>query len=475
MKLLTLGIDGGDLELFSNFKMPFLTSLIEKNKSIKLEEDLFSRGWIEIISGKHARENGGFYVMPKADGTMDFNFNYSFDDLKKNISDPLIWEFAEKKGCKIGIMNIPTTYPSPDVNGFFVSGAGGGLNKIKGIPLEMCSNESIREILQDNGYILDIRLTPSGIKEIDELFNKLEEMMIKRTKLFIELLKKYKADYAFIVFRAPVIIEYLAMSEIDAIKKNNYSNIWKDKLDDFFSLFDSCIEDIFKATLPDNFIITADHGMVNQRYHVNFNNFLQKNGYQKKEITIKEIIKLIAKKIIFPLQNIFGYHNLRPSFLKINRKETSIFGVGYYNGLYINDQDRFGGPVQEKEIEKMVDEVCITFNKSIEAKKYNMYARPYRRYYSEAKFNRLLPDIWVDAPNDFFFFGLNKNFIDKNPWFDKIKNIHHIPNDMFTGTKGKNPICIMNEGLAKFINKDDEKNLTLIYKITKRYFENYSI
>ena len=29
-----------------------------------------------------------------------------------------IWEMVEKKGARVGIMNIPTTFPAPEVNGF---------------------------------------------------------------------------------------------------------------------------------------------------------------------------------------------------------------------------------------------------------------------------------------------------------------------------------------------------------------------
>lgn len=470
MKQLIIGIDGGDLEIFNKFEMPFLHSLIENNKSIKLEEDLLSRGWVEIISGKHARENKSFYIMPKLDGTHDFTLNYSYKDLKENNDgDLLIWELAEKKNLKVGIMNVPTTYPAPKVNGFFVSGAGGGLYSVKGIPREMCDSEKTLDILKKKEYIIDLRFKPSGIEDIDILFKKLEEMLLKRTESFIDLSKKENPELAFLVFRAPSVIFYLAMSEIEY----KYNKIWNNKMEHFFELFDDNLKKIFNELNPENFIITADHGMVSQKYHANYNVFLQKYGYLKKNIRIMDYAWYFIKKILIPILNLLGFHYFETSPGKINWEKTKVFGDWYSNGLYINDKKRFNGSVLEESINKTVEKVCQDLNNCPEARKYNLKAFSYREKYKEYKFYDWLPDIWIDTPDEIFNFGQNKNFINKNPWFGKIRNLKHIPSSMFTGIKGRRPICIMNENLARLIENNDARDLTLIYKITDRFFKNF--
>ena len=51
MELLIIGIDGGDERIIRGMDMPFLQSLIEKSHSRKLTEDIYSRGWAEIMTG----------------------------------------------------------------------------------------------------------------------------------------------------------------------------------------------------------------------------------------------------------------------------------------------------------------------------------------------------------------------------------------------------------------------------------------
>lgn len=83
MKMLLIGIDGGDAEVFKHFDMPFYNKLLAANKSVTLTEDLHSRGWIEILTGNVARDNMGFYCYPCLSGTHNFVYDYSFNDLKK--------------------------------------------------------------------------------------------------------------------------------------------------------------------------------------------------------------------------------------------------------------------------------------------------------------------------------------------------------------------------------------------------------
>ncbi|MFA5644520.1 MAG: alkaline phosphatase family protein [Patescibacteria group bacterium] len=475
MKNLIIGIDGGDLEIFEKFDMPFLKSLIEKGKKVELTENLLSRGWVEIISGKYAKDNKSFYIFPKLDGTHDFSLSYSFGDLiKNNDGSPLIWELAEKKGYKIGVMNVPTTYPAPKkINGFFVSGAGGGLYSVEGIPEEMCSDKETQDLLTKNGYILELRFKPSGITDKKEMFEKMNLMMKKRFQSYTELAKKNNIDFGFIALRATANLQYVIMSEIKNLfdLKNNKKNTWEKYIKEHYEILDKEIEKIFFQLKPDNFVITADHGMTNQEYHSNYNVFLNRNNYLKKDITLLEILKYSIKRIIFPIKNLWGYRYLKPSIEKINWEKTKVFGGWYSNGLYINDQKRFNGPVIESEINNLVKEVCDQFNKSAEAKKFNLQALPYRDKYKNSKFYDFLPDIRIKAPDNIFFLGKGPRTINQNPWFKIIKSLKHIPSSMFTGTKGRHPVCIMNKELANLIKEDDIKDLTLIYKIMERYFQ----
>jgi hypothetical protein len=46
-----------------------------------------------------------------------------------------------------------------------------------------------------------------------------------------------------------------------------------------------------------------------------------------------------------------------------------------------------------------------------------------------------------------------------------------IPTSMYTGTKGKHPLFIVSSGFNELVKEGDPNDLTLMYKIIRRYFE----
>lgn len=472
MKHFILGIDGGDERVFEIFEMPFVNSLIATKKRILLTEDLHSRGWVEIIAGKHASHNNGFYLRPLCDKTSNFTLSYSFNDLKDNKEGPLIWEAIQDLGFSVGIMNVPTTYPAAEVNGFFVSGAGGGLTKVEGIPKEMCSDEEIRTFLENEGYVLDLRLMPSGIQDKTKLFDSLIEMMTIRVNAFIKLSKERKIDFGFLALRAPTVVTYLAMSEITRYKNGVATNEWKQILEKFFSKLDQLIEKLFNELKPENFIVTSDHGVTDQRYHVNFNRFLFDKGYLRYKRDKKDVLKYKLKIFRNVLAGLIGKQYQTPRYLKVNYKESEVFGNYYYNGLYINDERRFGGPVNEEKIQELVTRVCKDFNEYSEAQNVGMKAYTHRSKFPGHPFSDQLPDIWIDAPDEYYFLGAGKKFIQKNPFYGPIKNLKNAVTSMHSGIKARNPVCIISDGLERKIKNDDDMDLTLIYNLSLRALDN---
>ena len=165
MKLLVIGIDGADERIISAFNSTQFKSLKDSMYNKVLTEDLWSRGRAHIFTGKKACDTGAAYTKPLLDGTYDFTQNFGLKDLEGNNDVTPIWKLVNNSGGSVGIMNVPGTSPAPNVNGFFISGAGAGLGKIKGIPEHLCSPKSIKPLLDSYGYILDTRFVTSGIRD----------------------------------------------------------------------------------------------------------------------------------------------------------------------------------------------------------------------------------------------------------------------------------------------------------------------
>ena len=120
MKTLIIGFDGASENTFKRGWTPFIESLIKKGKIIDLKEDLVSRGWVEIYTGEHATENGGMYEYPIMDGTYHFTRKFNLNICKES-KNKKIWEIISNKNYKVGIMNIPTTFPRPKIKSTIIS------------------------------------------------------------------------------------------------------------------------------------------------------------------------------------------------------------------------------------------------------------------------------------------------------------------------------------------------------------------
>jgi len=481
MKMLVLGIDGGDRRIINSLDMPVLQKLLRSGTCLDLEEDLWSRGWAEILSGVHGRDSGAFYNKPKLDGSHDFTQEFGTNDyIKKGIIP--IWSKLTEKGYKVGFMNVPTTMPAPKVNGFFVSGAGSGYvgSGNAEIPNNACFPEEIKNGLYQNKYILDTRFMASGIKDATVFLNRLSEMISTRTNVFSEMCNKFKCDFGFVAYMGTQRIQYLAMSEIDVLMANSGmpSNGLQLGLVKLYKHMDDCVKLLLEDLNPKHIIIVSDHGAAPYLTSVNMDVFLRSSGFQQKQITVattRNLLKRIARFVPSGIKQ--SLKGKAPHVAKsINRKDIDwnnsvAFGARYVSGVYINDNSRFGGPVMsESEVNRLVQNIVKQFNKTEEAKKYNLSARLYRQLYKNSSCSRLLPDIWIDHPDTVFFEGQGQ-FIEQNRNYGTIEALRPVNRDMFTGIKGRKPLLCIDKDTGKYIESGDPTDLTITYKIIERVME----
>lgn len=431
MELLILGIDAGDERIISAMDLPHLNKILKENHSYKAEEDLSSRGWAEMLSGLNGQDTGAFYAKPKLDGTRACTLSFDTRDYEENKLVVPLWNLINSKGKSIGFMNIPTTKYAPEINGFFVSGAGGGLSGVEGIPEEFCCPPEIAKDLDQMNYIIDTRLMSSGVKDMGQWLALLKETMKKRTEGYLKLYKKIPVDIGFLVYIGICRMQYLAMSEIEEIIANEgkASNKLQEEIIDLYRFFDNEIGKLLQEISPENVMVVSDHGQSKYLYDINVDYFLKRFGFWDNKLTDKA------------------------------------FGMFYVSGIFIND-DRFEGTVKEEEKEDLIREIIEKFNNSGEARIYGMNARRYRAMHMDKKFHELLPDIWIDAPETMFFLPWSNRFIRMNCMYGPVENLKNVTNEMNTGIKGKKALMS-----APFSFKDIPEDLTGVYEIVRHYLE----
>ena len=490
MKYFLIGIDGAQEELFFRFNLPFIQENLRKGVSISLEEDLISRGWSEICTGVHASVSGAFYERMLMDGSYTVSTKYKLlDELKVNTNIIPLWDALNANGYSVGIMNVPTTNIAPKVNGFFVSGGGGGVKVTSEIEDAQCYPKNIKDVLLDNNYIVDERLPTllfeNKIGGNSDFFSRLKLMNERRVDSYLKLNNKFNVNFGFIVFRSIVVVESIFSAEIDRFLKedNNVNMDIISKLRDFYLHFDSCLERLCKGVNAQKIGFVSDHGTVPKYNLVNINFFLKSLGYQNEVANIKSylyLLKNLKRHIPYSIKKILkGNASIMSSYSSIvnfDRNTSSLFNINLgtsSSGVYVNDRIRFNGCVEPDNIKNVINKFIREFNSFTVSKKHNLIAVDCSLE-KNGKYGKYYPDILIRMPDGFQAENPNEvcsndfvtpSYNSYNPVF--LKDVKH---DAWTGTKGRKP-------MATFVNHEllndnlcIDRDLTYVYDIVKKEF-----
>ena len=327
----------------------------------------------------------------------------------------------------------------------------------------MCHPSSASKTLEDQNYVVDIRMGTANFSTIDELLSSLETMAQARTESFIELSKTHKIDFGFLAYRHTCIIQYLAPWEIEQVISNSEGNeaspIWQERLRDVFAKFDRLLESIITALKPEHVIFSSDHGLGGTKEHYCPNALLEESGLLvRKSHVLKNIGRSLMNKKLAACK-------------KINWKKTLAFSHWYSPGIYINDVSRFNGLVEEVEIEDLVHKICLLFNHDPEFRQRNITATPYRSKFNDATYEKYMPDVrLVCASGNFIRNKLGPKFM-KNPTYGPVPSLEGIHGGMHSGNKTPYPFFCTDPKTAQMIRESDTNDLTLVYKLIERIFE----
>lgn len=495
MDLLVIGIDGGTKEIIEGMPMPFTQSLFKGANHKVLSEDPYSRGWAEILTGCHGSVTKGFYLMPFLDGTYDFNRGYTKNDMVSASPNPPLWTMLNEGGAKVGIMNVPTTGPAPEVNGFMVAGGGGGLSSIGGVPKGMYYPDSVEALLESNRYTFDIRL-PGGSTTvlISDTIKKIGEAEKVQKDTYIELVKEHTPDFGFFCIRMITEIQYLARYDIEQCmrgftlaNKNGEEFVPETEIQEliieYYKKVDEHIEALFKAIEPKEFLFVGDHSTALFKKDLNLDVWLESNGflkrcnrfmcYARKAVDLPQVTKLIN---MFGIKRRFQTRPTRGPLTKFKASKTEAFGTffetGNFAGIYVNDSIRFKGPVDnQQDIDTLVDLICKKYNSDPQNAENSLVAVPYRRNYDGAPYQDMMPDIQIKKPDTTFCSSRKWQYIRNNSNLEPLNDsLEHVffPH---TGLKGTDPVFVYSKGLEAHIASQDSTDLTLAYKLIQSYFD----
>ncbi len=276
-RVLVVGIDGGTLDLIRPWAgeghLPNLARLMDEGAWGLLESTLppvTSPAWPTFATGKNPGKHGVFDFIHPRGGDFDMVNATS-------IRSRTLWQILSDAGRRVGVINVPVTYPPQPVNGFLIGGLLSPLTGRITYPPGL-----LEPYLEELGAY---RIVPSvQYKEgNEELFiADLLDLVDRRGRYALRLMEDHPWDFFMVHFQATDVLQHAFWKFVDPTHPRHNPEAAArfvpqmrrvfERIDDFIGQMVERIEG--EGTV----IVMSDHGFGPLHWVVNLNLFLLEAG-----------------------------------------------------------------------------------------------------------------------------------------------------------------------------------------------------
>jgi predicted AlkP superfamily phosphohydrolase/phosphomutase len=312
LKLLILGLDGADFcslrKWIESGYMPTLKSIIATGASAALKSTIppmTAPAWTSLMTGKNPGNHGIFSF---------FNYEQGFENPKLNglndIKAKRIWNYLNQNGCKVGVADLPMSYPPEPLNGIMVSnlltsGSRGAITYPEDLKDQLITNLGV-----PLRYAILDKLSQSA----SYLKHLIESVEVKK-KIDSYLIERYELDCFITVYSHLDTLQHYFWRYFDprhSFYDKNRSGKFRKYFGRFFGKIDEAISESHQFVDEDGYIVVvSDHGFGPVSRVANINRFLFELGY----ISLKRDNRKQGKDIL-PLK--LDYRKLLSFFSKID-------------------------------------------------------------------------------------------------------------------------------------------------------------
>jgi predicted AlkP superfamily phosphohydrolase/phosphomutase len=284
-KVLLLGIDGITFSVldpaFEAGHMPHYKSLLDRSASGVLTSTVppyTPPGWTSIFTGVNPGKHGilGFTVgnAQRPAGLVRLD----------RVQAPAIWNAANAQGARIGLFNIPMTYPPPPVQGWAVAGMltpeeGGETPANFTHPADLAE----RIVAKTGRYEIDIEVDYDQDWKSTAIIDRLSEnLALKRAALELLLEEEAELPILFSVLEAPDRLMHVHYKFIDPRYEHYHrpeAEPIRERIWSFLDEMDEMIAGMLEWAGLDAYAVTmSDHGFQGKDKGVNMNLVLKEWG-----------------------------------------------------------------------------------------------------------------------------------------------------------------------------------------------------
>jgi predicted AlkP superfamily phosphohydrolase/phosphomutase len=368
-KMLVIGLDGATFSIIKPLvdggKLPTFQRLLKHGANGVLESTPDTNSpcaWSTFITGKNPGEHGIFGFFENLPNSYEIRFlNGSFRNGKS------LWRILSEHGKKVGVINVPFSYPVEEVNGFIIAGPDSPGKNDRGFAYP---DGIIREIETHTGdYMIEAgasALVRRG--NVAEALYSIQRCIRARAAAARYLLKKDDYNFFMVVFTETDRVQHHFWKYINpshpaysSPEKERYRNA----IYQTYETLDGVVAELIDAAGPDYaVIIMSDHGAgpsSSKTFYIN--RWLRNAGYlnMKSRGSLQHYVRESLEKVIghaylFAKSNLKRpwkrrLRNLMPNLknrassvlrgLRIDWVNTKAFSWENAPTIYFNVKDKF--------------------------------------------------------------------------------------------------------------------------------------
>ncbi len=288
-KVLILGLDGGTFDYLGPRieagKLPNLARLVQTGSwgpLLSTVPPFTMPAWTSFMTGKNPGKHGIMSFVQTDAGQYQFGDEEGGIMNASRLKGVTLWEIVGQNGGKVGVVNVPMTFPPRPVNGFLISGM---LTPSKSSGYTYPSH--LADTLDD--YVIDLEYMKvdghtglTGIPARQTILDDLTHMLQRRGETSLQLMSSHQWDLFVTVFIGTDRLGHFFWDCLQADKSADVACPPEIQagVESYLALLDQIVGDMLAAAGEDvNVVVVSDHGFgPAPARRFNINNWLQQAG-----------------------------------------------------------------------------------------------------------------------------------------------------------------------------------------------------
>jgi predicted AlkP superfamily phosphohydrolase/phosphomutase len=235
--------------------------------------------WVACVTGCNPGQHGVF----------DFRESPFLDPRRPLISSrsvrvPTLWQIFNYHGRKVGLLNVPVSYPPDAVDGFVI---GGMLSP--GPESDYTHPRELREMLNARGYVIDVQIQKYDVEvEADarRFLDDILDALQKRAEVLLQLMDDRPWHFLMAVFVAADRMQHLFWKTLADPESRFHGEPTAARLRtrmlEIYQSIDEVVGQVMARIDQDghtDLFVVSDHGFGSTKAWINVNRWLQKRGW----------------------------------------------------------------------------------------------------------------------------------------------------------------------------------------------------